>query len=258
MIATIVRTALWIGAIDAVAGALVLGFLYTPESNALMLAVSALLVIGAAVLLMLSSTSAAHALVHAQHPWRSVTPALRSLPLVLFGLIVVGALCGGAGWFEAWWANRAGEVDAAAIVAGDVTSTQPLHAAARWAVAFVQWVVVPAWLATCLAWIAGYERRDVLGLKWLATGLHWRLVAVTLVAVVVGVWLPWRWIYWRPRGLPASTVEVVFAGMKIGLVYLLSQLAWALVLRTAASRVTPSGRAIRVVSGTATLPADHA
>lgn len=258
MIAAIVRTALWIGAIDAVAGALVLGFLYTPESNALMLAVSALLVIAAAVLLMLSSTSAAHALVHAQPPWRSVAPALRSLPVVLFGLIVVGALCGGAGWFESWWVSRAGEVDAAAIVAGDVTNTRPLHTAVRWTVAVVQWVVVPAWLATCLTWIAGYERRDVFSLKWLAGGLHWRILLVTLAAVVVGVWLPWRGIYWRPRSLPASAVEVMFVGLKITVIYLLSQLAWALVLRTAAARVVPSGQAIRVASGSATLPADHA
>lgn len=258
MIAAIVRTAFWIGAIDAVAGGLVLAFLYTPESNALMLGVSALLVITAAVLLMLSSTSAAHALMHAQSPWRSVRPALRSLPLVLFGLIVVGALCGGAGWFESWWIGRAGEVDAAAIVAGDATNTQPLHTAVRRAVALVQWVVVPAWLATCLAWIAGYERRDVLGLKWLAAGLHWRILLVTLAAVAVGVWLPWQMVDWRPRGLPASTVEVLFTAVKLGVVYLLSQLAWALVLWTAATRVHPASQMVRVVSGSATLPADQA
>lgn len=258
MIAIVLRTALWIGAVDAVAGGLVLSFLYTPESNALMLAMSALLVITAAALLMLSSTSAAHALVHAQPPWRSVVPALRSLPLVLCGLIVVGALCGGAGWFESWWVSRAGQVDAAAIAAGDITNTRPLHTAVRWAVVVVQWVFVPAWLATCLTWIAAYDRRDVLSLKWLGAGLHWPVLLVTLAAVVIAVWLPWRVVYWRPRGLPASTVEVVFTAVKVGVVYLLSQLAWALVLQTAATRVRPASQPVRVVSGSATLPAGQA
>lgn len=257
MIATLVRTALWIGLIDALAGACVLGFLYTPESNALMLGASALLVLMAGGLLLFSSTSAAHALVHKQAPWRSIGPASRSLPLVLLVVLIVGVLCGAAGWFEAWWTSRAGEVDAAAIAAGDVTNTQPLHAAVRWLVAFVQWVVVPAWLATSLAWIAGYERRDVLGLKWLAAALHWRMLLVTLAAVTLGVWLPWRGIYWRPRGLPASSLELVFAALKIGTVYLLSQVAWAITLWTAAARVVPAGQAIRVLSGSATLPADQ-
>lgn len=257
MSALLLRTAVWIGVIDALAGLAVLGFLYTPESNALMLAVSALLVLVAAGLLMVSSTSAAYGLVHRQAPWRSVGPALRALPLVVLALVIVGVLCGAAGWFETWWTSRAGEIDAAAIVAGDVTQTQPLHTAVRWLVAFVQWVVVPAWLATALTWMAGYERRDVLGLKWLGAGLHWRLVLTTLVAVALLVWLPWRWVYWRPRGLPASTVEVIFTAVKLGVVYLLSQVAWAVTLWTAAMRVVPAGSAVRVVSGSATLPPDQ-
>lgn len=237
MIGPVVRTALWIGVVDAVAGLALLAFLYTPESNVLMLGVSGVLVALAAALLLLSSTSASHALVHGQAPWRSVGAAARLLPLALVGVLVVGLLCGAAGWFESWWVARAGEVDAAAIAAGDVTDTRWLHAAVRWIVAGVQWVIVPAWLATCLAWASGYERRDVLGLKWLAAGLHWRLLLVTGLGVALLVWMPWRYVYWRPRGLPASSAELVFAAMKIGAIYLLSQLAWALTLWTAATRV---------------------
>lgn len=257
MIPTLLRTALWIGTIDAIAGLAVLAFLYTPESNALMLGLSGLLVLFAALLLLLSSTSAAHALVHRQVPWRSVAPALKALPLVVAGLLVVGLLCGAAGAFEGWWAARAGEVDAAAIVAGDVTETRPLHTAVRWAVMGVQWVLVPAWLATCLAWVAAYERRDVLGLKWLAAGLHWRLLLVTSGAVVLLVWLPWQLVYWRPRRLPASALEIVFTAVKIGAIYALSQVAWALALWTAASRVVPARHALQIVSGTAPVPPEQ-
>ncbi|AMY09917.1 hypothetical protein LuPra_03144 [Luteitalea pratensis] len=242
MIAAVFRTALWLGVFDALAGAALLGFLYTPEANVPMLAVSTLLIVVAGVLLLLSSTSASHGLVHGVAPWSSVSAAARHLPLVLVVLVVLGVLCGGAGWFETWWMSRAGEVDAAAIVAGNITRTGWVHTAVHWIVVLVQWVLVPAWFATALAWIAGYERRDVLTLKWLTAGLEWRLLLVTLAGVMLLVWVPWRYVYWRPRILSASSVEVVFAGAKLLFVYLLAQVAWALSLWAAARRVpTPSG-----------------
>ena len=237
MIAIVIRTALWLGVVDALAGAALLGFLYTPESNVLMLALSTLLILVAGVLLLLSSMSTSHGLVHGITPWSSLGAAARHLPLALVVLLVLGVLCGGAGWFETWWMSRAGEIDAAAIVAGDVTRTGWVHTAVHWIVVLVQWVVVPAWLATALAWIAGYERRDVLTLKWLTAGLGWQILVVTLVGVVLLVWMPWRYVYWRPRVLPASSVQVVFAATKLLLVYLLAQVAWALCLWTAARRV---------------------
>jgi len=237
MIAAVIRTALWIGLVDALAGAAILGFLYTPESNVLMLAVSAALVLIAGLLLLLSSSSAAHGLVHGRPPWLSLGAAARRLPIVLAAALVIGLLCSGAGWFESWWVARAGEFDAAAIAAGDVTKTGWVHAAVHWAVVFIQWVLVPAWFATALTWAAGYERRDVLTLKWLTAGLRWRLLLVTGLGIALLVWLPWRYVYWRPKSLPASTVEIVFAGVKLACIYGLSQLAWALTLWTAARQV---------------------
>jgi len=242
MIATLLRTTLWLGVVDALAGAALVGFLYTPEANVLMLGVSTLLIVVAAVLLLLSSATASHGLVHGVAPWSSVGAAARHLPLMLVVLMVLGILCGGAGWFESWFVSHAGEVDAAAIVAGDVTRTSWVHTGVHWIVVLVQWILVPAWFATALAWIAGCEKRHVLTLKWLAAGLHWRILVVTLVAVMLFVWVPWRYVYWRPRFLSASSVEVVFAGAKLLLLYLLAQGAWALTLWTTARRVpAPSG-----------------
>lgn len=237
MIGSVLRTALWIGAVDALAGAAIVGLLYTPESNVLMLAASSLLVLLAVLLLLLSSASAAHGLVRGQAPWTSVVAAARHLPLIVLVVTVLGLVCGVAGWFEAWWVSRAGEFDAAAIAAGDITHTAWVHSAVQWSVVLVQWVLVPAWLATALAWIAGYERRDVLTLKWLTAGLNWRVLAVTSVGVALLVWWPWRYVYWRPRALPTSAIEVGFTGAKLLSIYLLSQVAWAATLWTAARRV---------------------
>lgn len=238
MIRGVLTTATWMTVVDAFAALAVVGFLYTPDANVLMLGVSALLVLAAVLLLLVASTSAAQSLVHAQTPWRSLPSSLRLLPLVLFGVVVIGVLCGGAGAFESWWVSRAGEIDAAAIAVGDVTRTRPLHTAVHWLVLLVQWVVVPAWLATCLAWVAAYERRDVLGSKWLASALHWRVLLAATAGVVLLVWLPWRYVYWRPGALPSS-MDLVFLALKIAVIYVLAHVAWALVLWTAAARVTP-------------------
>ena len=237
MIATVLRATLWLSVVDALAGAALVGFLYTPEANVLSLGVSTLLIVVAGVLLLLSSAAAAHGLVHGITPWSSVSAAARHLPLMLVVLVVLGVLCGGAGWFESWVVSHAGEVDAAAMVAGDVTRTGWAHSGVHWIVVLVQWILVPAWFATALAWIAARDNRDVLTLKWLPAGLHWQVLVVTLVVVALFVWVPWRYVYWRPRFLPASSVEVVFAGAKLLLLYLLAQVAWALALWTAARRV---------------------
>jgi len=243
MSGAIVRTLIWVGLVNALAFAALYGFLYTPESNVLMLGVSALLVLAAGVVLALSSTAASYALVHGRAPWSSISESARSLPLVFVALLVLGVICGGAGWFETWWMARAGEFDAAAIAAGDITRTGWVHSAVHWMVIAIQWVLVPAWLAAALAWVAGYERRDVLTLKWLTAGLHWKLVAATAAGVVLLVWLPWRYVYWRPRSLPASAVEVVFTGIKLIVIYLLAHLAWTIALWIAARMVHPAASA---------------
>lgn len=240
MMTPLLRTTAWVGFVDALAVAACLAFLYTPESNVLMLGVSALTLLVAGLLLAIGSASAADGLVQVRRPWTSVGAAMRHLPLVAYVVIVVGLICAAAGWFESWWLAHAGEVDAAAIAAGDVTRTGGLHAAARGFVVAVQWVLVPAWLATALAWIAGYDTRDVLTLKWLTAGLHWRVLLVTAIGVGALVWLPWRVAYWRPAALPATVLEPAFVVLKVVVLYVLSQLAWAATLWAAATRVTPS------------------
>lgn len=237
MMGAILRTALWVSIVHALAGLAILGFLYTPESNVLMLGVSALLIVVAGALILIASSSAAHALVHQCLPWAGIVPAARRLPVIVVAVLVIGVICGGAGGFETWWMARAGQFDAAAIAAGDITRTGWVHSTVHWLVTIIQWMLVPVWFATALAWSAGYERRDVLTLKWLTAGLDWRLLVAAALGVVLLVWLPWRYVYWRPRGLPATTAEVMFTGVKLVTLYLLSQLAWAVVLWMAARKV---------------------
>lgn len=218
----------------ALAGAAYLGLINTPEANQPMLGLSLLLLVVGVVLALLTSLQAVRTLAAEAPPWR-VGGALRLVPAAFVAVVVAGLLCWLAGAFEQWWLSHAGEVDATAIAVGDVTNTAWLHAAVRWIVAFVQWVLVPCWAAAGLTWAVAYGTRHVLSLKWLVAGLAPRLVLTALVAVALLVWLPWQAAYWRPA-VQSTTLEMAVMGVKLGLLYLSAQLAWALVLDAAARR----------------------
>lgn len=232
----IVTATLWLMLGHALAGSAYLSLIHTPESNVLMLAVSLTLVLFGLTLLVWTSASAARALHAGSAPWHGWRGVMSSLPSVLVAVLVVGLLCWLAGTLGDAWSARAGEVDAVAIAAGDVTRTAWLHAAVRWAVVLVQWVVVPVWLAASLVWAAAYGSRHVFSMKWLIAGLTLRTLVVAVCAVLL-VWVPWRFVYWRPTGVSSTTLELAFTGIKLTGVYAAANLAWALVLDAAARAV---------------------
>src|SRR5690606_24967721 len=177
------------------------------------LVLSALLLTGGLLVVLLTSVLAARALHGGPRAWLGWGAAARLLPAAVLVVCVAGVLCWLAGSFEAWWMSRAGEVDATAIAVGDVTDTAWLHALVRWIVALVQWVLVPCWIASGLAWAVAYGFRDVLSGKWLVAGLTLRTLLTALAAVVLLVWLPWRAVYWRPA-VTSTQVEMAFTAVK--------------------------------------------
>lgn len=230
----VVTITLWLMLGHALVGAAYVGLINTPDSNVLMLMTSAALLTAGGAALVLTSVTAARALYTGEAPWRGWRAAFAMLPSALVAVVVVGLVCWLAGAAEAWWMSRAGEIDAAAIAAGDVTQTGWLHGAVRWLVALVQWVLVPCWLAASLVWATSYGTRHVLSLKWLLAGLAPRVLLVALVATVGLVWLPWRAVYWRPAAIDVETLELAFSGLKLLGIYTAGNLAWALVLDAAA------------------------
>lgn len=225
---------LWLMLGHAVAGGAYLGLIHTPDANVLMLVVSACAVLVGVLALLITSTTAARALQTGLAPWRGWGSMFALLPAVGFAVLVVCGLWALSSSAESAWMARRGEVDAAAIAAADYTRTGWIHAAVGWLVTIVQWVVIPSWLASSLAWAVGYGPRYVLSLKWLVAGLHGRVVAAALVAAVVCVWLPWRGAYWRPSGLDSSTIELAITGAKLFGLYAAANLGWTLVLDAAA------------------------
>lgn len=229
----LVVTTLAVSAGHALAFAAYLGLINTPDANVLMLALSSLLVVGGLGVVLLTSVLAARALQEGLHTWLGWRTALRLLPGALLTVAIAGLLCWLAGSFEAWWVSRAGEVDATAIAIGDITDTAWLHGIVRWTVAFVQWVLVPCWIASGLAWGVAYGIRHVLSVKWLVAGPTPRTLLTALVVVILLVWLPWQAVYWRPA-ITSSQVEMAFTAVKLGLLFLAFNLAWVVVLDAAA------------------------
>jgi hypothetical protein len=221
-----------------VAGHALLGLLYwlllqLPESNAWMLA-SSLLVLLAAVWLAGVVEMTALLAFAVDGPMRSALgPALRRAWLIVLPCLLFAAFWWLTGAAASWHARYAGQVDAAIIARTGWTRTAWLHEAAAWLIAAVRWVVGVSLTASFAGALATGGLRG-LHPRWAVRGLRWRPLAVTAAAVAVGVWLPLQAAYWRPAFLPPNWVEPAFAAAKLAVLYVITQLAWAVVLRTAA------------------------
>jgi hypothetical protein len=220
----------------SVAGALFWALLNVPESTVFALLASLLLTLSIVVLTGLT-TAAAAAVAPGLPRLTVVRRAIAALPAFVVGLAIFAALWWLTAGVDDVWTRHRGEIDAMFIRYLGVTGTAPLHSAERWLTWTVRWglgLSVVAALAT-----SGW--RGVRALTpALRTAIGWTpLAAVTVAAVTVAEGL-WRVATWRPQWLPPSSIEVVFAAVKLGLLYLLFVIIAAAVLdihRRAARRV---------------------
>ena len=208
-------------------------FLNTPESRAWMLALSAVLLLAAALV---TATTIGTVLL----AWYSggvsrpvVVGAVRRLPAFVLPALLVGAV-----WWlvlrgDAWLAEHSGEISARFIARFDWSDVRWLFQALSWLSLWLRWVVSP--------FIALVLWRTILVRGWKPTLTLVReslrpsgvLTATAIVGILV--WVPWTQLApWRPRGLAPGTTELLFVGVKLGLVAALSALGWSLVARTAA------------------------
>ena len=210
-----------------------LAFLNTPESSAWMLALSAVLLLAAALV---TATTIGTVLLS----WYSggvscpvVVGAVRRLPAFVLPALFVGAV-----WWlvlrgDAWLAEHSGEISAWFIARFDWSDVRWLFQALAWVSLWLRWVVAPfialVWWRTIL--VRGWKPTLTLVRESLRpSGV---LTATAIVGILV--WVPWTQLApWRPRGLAPGTTELLFVGVKLGLVAVLSALGWSLVARTAA------------------------
>jgi hypothetical protein len=226
-----VVVALWIGAGAALLAALFWGFINTPESNASMLAVSALLaiaivaaaavVVNVAVLLALGGSFNASLRSGARRiGWSLVAAA----PLALLVWTVTLA--------DAWVAQRSGEISAWFIARFGWADITPLFAAQRVLSTWLRWVFLPV---AALAALSSFLTTDAAARRrWVHATWHWRTLLVATLAFGLLVVLPWRAAFWRPVGLPPTWVEPAAAGLRLALVAALIALGLAIIIVTTA------------------------
>ena len=212
MSAPIVRVTLWLAFALHVLAGLYWALLSTPESNALMLALSLVLI----VVLLLGAGVALDVAVRlwtrgpiAVRRHELVLPAVRLLPaLAVFGAVWWVADAAGA-WVEA----SRGSITAAIIARTGWADPEAVFTAARWLATLIAWVVGPL---AALGLFGALTRGVPVGAvrRWLAPALSWRALAVGALVVIA---LAWFWPLlegWRPA-LPPTRIQLLFVAAKI-------------------------------------------
>jgi hypothetical protein len=159
---------------------------------------------------------------------------LRAVPVFLLTALPFVVLFYLTGLAHDWLQGHGGEIDAWLIAHFKLTKSGAIHSALGWLLWVVRYV-----LGTSLSLAAFTEAmtagpRALSRLHWLAVGVAWRRLLVIAATLLALAWLPWQAAYWRPKALPATWVELAFAAVKLGAIYLLANIGWAIVLREGA------------------------
>jgi hypothetical protein len=225
-------TLAWLCAGHALAGGLYWLLLQVPESNAWMLAASALTVFAVLVLLGVVETTAVLGLTTVEPMGAALKTALRRWWLMIFPLVVFGCIWLITGDVQRWLTRDASQIDAWIIARTGWTRTAGLHTGLAWLVAFVRYGIGASLAVSLLAALASRGLRG-LASDWVRTGFGWKRILTVSAAQLIGLWLPWQAVYWRPASLPPTWVQPAFAAVKLTVLFVVANLAWALILRSA-------------------------
>jgi hypothetical protein len=203
----------------AMTAALYWALLNIPESNVLALLVSAVLVLLVAIAGGVT-TGMALALAQGARSADAGRRAIAALPSFFAGVVIFGALWWLTGFAEAWWRGHRGEVDAVFLRYMGTARTGPLHQSVLWVIFLARWALGLSVVAALIAaGISGGRLatigRDLRSIRMIALGA----ACAGVIAVTQGLW---RLVFWRPQGLPASGVELVFVTAKLMVLYALA------------------------------------
>jgi len=220
----------WLAAGHALLFALFWLLLLVPESNVTMLVSSALIVALLALVFGIVEGGALAA-------WETGTRArdlprrsLAALPGVWLGAIVFAAVWMLTSRAGAWWQDHRGEIDAWLMAQFGSPETARLHAAAGWVFAFTAYVLgLSLALALGIA-VVRNGARAVATAAWLRDAFAARRLLMLTGILVVFLWLPWQGVAWRPAWLSPNWQETVFVTAKLGVLFLVANVGWALVL----------------------------
>jgi len=223
----------WVLLGGAITGGLYWGFLNTPESSLLALVESA-------ILALLTLAYAAITINGALLAWSSgvgrglFREALGGLPFFVaaLGMTVVAWWLAGAA--ATWVTLNSGPINAWFIASAGWADASPFFTGVTWITAWIRWVAGPLVALALLASLIGEGWGSIARVTWLRAAFSPRRLALGTLWFGALVAVPWIYaVPWRPRGLPATWVEIAFIGTKLFLCAVVMATGVALMVRTA-------------------------
>jgi hypothetical protein len=231
----------WLLLGHAALGGLYWALLVVPESSAWMLALSTVLAAG----ILVGASGLYTGALLAWDAQRRVLPAFvsgfrRSYWAIPAAVILVAFWWMGAR-LQDWHAGARGPIDAWLMAKLGWATAPLLHALLNAIVIAIRWIVGIALALGVLAAGAALGSAGVIGTGWIKRSLDPRTLVLIAAIEIVLVFVPWRYLSWRPRGLPVR-VEAVFVSLKLGAFAVLVALAAALIAWTIARALAGWGR----------------
>ena len=233
---------LWILLGAAITAGIYWGFLITPESTIWTLMLSAVLAVVALAMAGLT-VSGAIVILRDGVSATGMARALRAIPAVIPAALIVLLVWWITARAETWVAMRNGQISAWFIARFGWDDVAWLFTTIRYVAHWFRWVITALLALSLMAGIGAIGWKALGQAAWIRRALHPRALLVATFSFVLLVALPWMYLVpWRPKGLPASTVELVFIVAKLSLSAILFAIGAALVVREAARpAVVPPG-----------------
>jgi hypothetical protein len=221
---------LWLLTGLAAASGIYCGFLNTPESTVPALLLSAVLAIATLAMAGISINGASLAW---SDGWSGtvIRRALLGVPAFAVAVIIAGAVWWVTGRALSWVDTYSGQISAWFIARIGWSDASLLFKIIAWAGWWLQAVVGPLLALSLLGSMLAGEWASARW-RWVGRGFSpFRLIfATTWVAIFVAV--PWMYLVpWRPKGLPATSTELMFVAAKLGAVAILIAIGVALLVR---------------------------
>jgi hypothetical protein len=208
-------------------------FLITPESTVWTLIASALLAF-TALLLAGFTASGAIAIWSYGASAAGIRRAARAIPAAIPAALIVW----GMGWLATfatnWVAMRSGPINAWFIAQFGWDDVSWLFTIVRFTILWLRWVLAAELALSLIAGVVLMGWPALAQAGWLKRALRPRTLAVVTLWAVVLIALPWAYVVpWRPRQLPASSIEFIFIVAKLSVSAIVLAIGAALIAKAA-------------------------
>ena len=238
---------LWILAGGAIIGGLYWGFLITPVSTVIALIASAVL----AIVTLAVAGLVANGTIEIWLRGFSVSGlrrALGSVASVVPAALIVLVLWWMTSRAELFVKENSGQINAWFIARFGWDNVAWLFTSIRYAATWLRWVLGAMLALSLMAGILAAGWGAVAAPAWIARALRPRALLFATLWFAALIVLPWIYLVpWRPEGLPATSIEMVFIVAKLSVSAMLAAAGLALIAHEA-SRVPAPGRPVAAPS----------